>query len=155
AVAPATGGASMSDTDRLLSAPSEQHLVRALGEVAAAARAEHWPDDPSREPLAGLLTRYHGAAEGVFQCQLPQFWAAMPVAWWADHRGRRHVRLRVGQLVPSGDQADLERMLAMPSQRLPPPLGWVYPGVLVRVERGGARRWLAVCDCGEVGPPED
>ena len=77
------------------------------------------------EQPAGSATRNLGSRE------------SRPVLadWWTDHQGRKQVLLRR----VSGD--------------VPPwnPLGRIHPGVLFRAE---ADRWLAVCRCGEAGPPE-
>jgi hypothetical protein len=61
---------------------------------------------------------------------------AVAVGWWADHAGRRHVRVlaRVGEYPAEPDDRE-------------PAVGFVYPGAVTRV---GSEE-LAVCGCGAVG----
>jgi hypothetical protein len=74
--------------------------------------------------------------------------AYVSAAWWSDHLGRRHVRVR-GLRLDWGNQ-DLVRPTAFDAW----PLWHVYPEHLVLSERAGRKELLAVCGCGAAGPPE-
>jgi hypothetical protein len=143
----------MPPTDQLLIDPTEAELARALGAAARAANrglrhrrlvrtAANWRRSVSpalRQPAGRQL--WTGGRGG-----LPA--AHVRAAWWSDHLGRRHVRVR-GLRLDWGNQ-DLVRPTAFDAW----PLWHVYPERLVLCERGGRKELLAVCGCGEVGPPE-
>ncbi|QEL13290.1 NHL repeat-containing protein [Limnoglobus roseus] len=71
----------------------------------------------------------------------------LPVAWWTDPAGRKHVRV-MGYLADDdfgGDEGTEE----------PPAVARVYPGSLLFVEADGDDPVsLVVCGCGTIGTPE-
>jgi hypothetical protein len=142
----------MPSTDQLLIDPTEAELVRALSTAARAANRglrqrllvrsdANWRRSvrPLRQPAGRQL--WTGGRGG-----LPA--AHVRAAWWSDHLGRRHVRVR-GLRLEWGN-----RHLAQASVFDGWPLWHVYPERLVLCERQGRKELLAVCDCGAVGAPE-
>ena len=72
------------------------------------------------------------------------------LAWWSDHSGGKHVRVR------GGDKVNLRTHLSRLDHDERPPLWQVYPERIYRVKRGDAEaRWLASCACGVTGVPRE
>lgn len=74
--------------------------------------------------------------------------ARVAIAWWTDHLGRRHFR------VVGGNSRDGScRNLSSTRTDHRPPLWHVYPERLFCRDPGDGGEWIAVCGCGEAGPP--
>jgi len=72
------------------------------------------------------------------------------LAWWSDHVGGKHVRVR------GGDKVNLRTHLSRLDRDERPPLWQVYPERVYRVKRGDAEPvWLASCACGVTGVPRE
>jgi dipeptidyl aminopeptidase/acylaminoacyl peptidase len=145
----AAGEAKMSDPfDRLLLHPTPAQLADALDQASGNA-----PSTESARRWRPILDEYATTADGRSQLEHISYGPGgvrfLSVAWWADHQGRKLVRV-CGGLSQRGHQRHYSRM----DRDLRPPLWHVGPERVYRVRRpGGEPEWLACCACGEVGPP--
>jgi WD40 repeat protein len=139
--------------DRLLIDPSPGELEEALAEACEAAnrrcrtrlltgKPADWRKfarDCLKEPEG--WRRFRAGRGGAPASQVLG-------AWWADHIGRKHVRV-TGRRVETHDHY----LLDADTLGGRPPLWHVYPDHLYLRRTGGATEFVAACGCGVVGPP--
>jgi WD40 repeat protein len=136
--------------DHTLVSPSRVRLIEQLAAAWDRANQEVRVLEPlSPEQAEEIAVRLIASAEGLQQWSDSHHGntARVAVAWWTDHLGRRHVRIRAGN---SRDGSYRTLTSTRTDQR--PPLWHVYPDRLFWRERGGRSGWVAVCGCGEAGP---
>lgn len=125
------------------------------------------PDDVrwsiSPEPdLAEMVQAEARETEGVrlwlpgrpirLDAPLTELTPRLALAWWTDNLGRRHVRVACRN---DGGRSSLRHHRLGPPGRLPPPLWLVYPDhFCLRTRPGREPELIALCRCGDVGPPE-
>jgi hypothetical protein len=163
----------MTEVDKVLVAPDRGALEAALAAAVAAInhrareRLLPWPPDDLRsfrKELAAAPEGYRQWNGGDDRTGRSPFGrgglvrSALAVAWWADHVGRKHVRLlgrRDTLTVP-----ELVRLMwpVMPRRGAPVPpvplLALVYRDFAFLRVRAGQRRVRVVCRCGVSGEPE-
>ncbi len=147
--------------DRLLIAPTEEELERALAEAAAGANRGKrgnllkWPPSKLDNRLVGVADQHEGYRQwiaGKKAASDPQPGrverSAVALVWWTDHLGRKHLRVVGARGLFRGDQQQ-----AVLSPREPvPPGALVYPGRLLQREGPEQSVLWALCGCGSSGP---
>src|SRR5436190_22890639 len=141
----------MAAYNRLLARPSRAELLECLGEATAAANEHMALLDIDRDEWESILPTLRDEAEGWRRRRetLYGFWAEVVVAWWTDHRQDRHYRVRGGDWHLGGPS-----LLASADADDRPPLWHVYSERMFQRRRHSRFPYVAVCGCGEVGPPE-
>lgn len=135
--------------DVLLIDPGEAELVAALTRASL--------DDASEIVVRkrwgtqfGEVARHAEGQMAITSARSPGRTSHVLLAWWSDHCGGKHVRIR------GGDKVNLRTHLSRLDQDERPPLWQVYPERIYRVKRGDAEpRWLASCACGVTGTPRE
>lgn len=141
----------MARHDHILISPSRGRLVEELVLAQTRANEEVAILDPLDHHKWEAIVRQLGEApEGRQQWSDSRRGetARIAVSWWTDHIGRRHFR------VIGGNSRDGSyRFLSSTRTDTRPALWHLYPDRLFWHSRGERSGWVAVCGCGEVGPP--
>ena len=137
----------MSDpVDVLLRDPSEAELVAALERCYIA----HPKGRGRWKTQIDEVAAYAEGQSAISTMTSPGRTTHVLLAWWSDHVGGKHVRVR------GGDKVNLRTHLSRLDRDARPPLWQVYPERVYRVKRGYAEPvWLASCACGVTGLPRE
>ncbi len=142
----------MSRFTELLADPTPEALAAALARASAAADEKRLRGRLDRDASfwqAVTTEGREGSREWLGGDDSLQSRARLSLAWWNEHVGRRHVRIR------SGPSSQDHRQREAGSPLSAHPLWHVFPPSVVVRRRGGTDELLAFCpSCGLCGPPE-